>query len=48
MLKGNDGFWRSMMRSCGPVTMLMVLFLFFFPLQGWPDDNIENNIRVLE
>ena len=28
MLEGNGGFCRSIMRSCGPVPMLMVLFLF--------------------
>ena len=35
MLKGNDGFCMSMMRSCGPIAMLMVLFLFSPPIQGW-------------
>lgn len=43
----NDGFCRSVMRGRGSITMLMVLCLFFFPAQGWPADNVDNNIRVL-
>ena len=41
MLNGNDGFCRSMMRICGPVPMLMVLFLF-------PDTGLECGRRIAE
>jgi hypothetical protein len=46
MLDRIDAFFRSNIRSRG-LLLVMVLSFLLCPPEGWPEENIEKNIRIL-